>query len=222
MRAPAGHLSQSCRVVGPAGLPAARARIFSGPHFLRSDRCRHAGALRLFQTPRLFRQSNRTPRAARALSFARRTRFSLAAASPSGSRRRAASWMCASGRCGLKSGLGALAAREPRRRIHAARDRVCFLDRTAAGNPRLFWRADRARRRARTPPPNGRALSPTLSKPTQDELAARSCRRDPAEWRMLNRGAVRRRAASTTHGGWLRATAARRKVSPRTSAGGCP
>ena len=81
-----------------------------------------------------------------------------------------------------------------RRRVRSARDRVCVLDRAAPGNPGLLRRADRAERRASVAIAAEwtHVFTETLET-TQDELAARSCRRDAAEWRTLNRGKSRRR-----------------------------
>ena len=89
----------------------------------------------------------------------------------------------------LQSGLGALAAPSGNTTFLPLAIEYHVLERTATGDSDVVWRANHSR----TTQALGSAeewtkrFSDALEE-TQDELAARSCRRDPSEWVVLDRG----------------------------------
>ena len=106
-----------------------------------------------------------------------------------GSRRRGASWIVRERPLRLQSGLGALAAQSQSTRFFCrsrsnthsgtSRDRKSW---SSFGEPIMPGRETPGSASEWT-----ERFSDALEE-TQDELAARSCRRDPAEWVVLNRG----------------------------------
>ena len=112
----------------------------------------------------------------------------------------------------LEEGLGALAVREPGAAFLPLAIEYCILDRAAAGNSRLFRRANRpGSEPARLAADWTRVFTGALET-VQDELATRSCDRDVTQWVTLDRG---KSGVSGIYDGWrwLRAHSAVKNLS---------